>query len=333
MIAVPVGIVGAGYFGGQHARAVAAVGGRLRVVAAASRRLADAAAIAPRAYDDWRRLVEDAEVAAVCICTPHDLHEEIAVAAARAGKAVMLEKPMATSLAACDRIVAAAAQAQVPFMAAQPSRFMPAFALARTLIAEGRIGRPLHARAPMIKAWTRDKRRPWHLDPARGGGMWMTNGIHMVDRLCFLLGALPVSVAATIGTRLHDGMAVDDLGVALFRFPDGRSGVAEAIGYADAAPDHDCVVLGTRGSLRCHHAEGVSLGQGERWTHAGGRDEGWVIASVTGEWRAFLAHIDGGPSPVPGAEARAHMAAVLAAQDAAASGTTVAIASSPEQSS
>jgi predicted dehydrogenase len=320
---LPVGIVGAGYFGGQHARAIAALDGRARVVAAASRTLAAAAALAPCAYDDWRRLVDDPQVAAVCVCTPHHLHEEVAVAAAAAGKAVLLEKPMATSLAACDRIIAAAAR--VPFMVAQPSRFMPAFALALRLIADGRIGRPVHARAAMVKAWARDKRRPWHLDPARGGGMWMTNAIHMVDRLCLVLGAHPHAVAASIGTRLHDGMAVDDVGVALLHFPDGRTGLAEAIGYADAAPDHDCVVLGTRGSLRIHHADGVWVGTGERWTHAGGADGGWVLASVAAEWRAFLDHVAGGPSAVPGAEARAHLAAVLAARDSAATGRTIAI--------
>ncbi|MBL8839075.1 MAG: Gfo/Idh/MocA family oxidoreductase [Alphaproteobacteria bacterium] len=322
--AVPVGIVGAGYFGGQHARAIAALGGRLRVAAVASRTLAAASSLAGpgvRAYDDWRRLVEDRDVAAVCICTPHDLHEPVAVAAAQAGKAVLLEKPMATSVVECDRIIAAAAR--VPFMVAQPSRYMPAFALARRVIADGRIGDPVHVRSPMIKAWLRDKRRPWHLDSARGGGMWMTNGIHMVDRLCFLLGARPRAVSASIGTQLHAAMAVDDIGVALYTFSGGRSGLVEAIGYAEGAPDHDCIVHGTKGMLRCHHADGLALGQGERWTHIGARAENWVLDTLTGLWRDFLAHVDGAPSPIPGEEGRAHLAAVLAARDAAAEGRTI----------
>jgi phthalate 4,5-cis-dihydrodiol dehydrogenase len=322
---IRVGIIGAGYFGGEHMRAIRTLGRRLRVVAVASRTHAAAAALAgsaARAYGDWRQLLADPDVDAVCICTPHDLHESIAVAAANAGKAVMLEKPMAMTVASCDRIAVAAET--VPFMVAQPSRFVPAFALARQLIDDGRIGRPVYARVPMVKAWQLDQRRGWHLDPEQGGGMWMTNAIHLVDRLCWLLAGLPTAVSATIDVRCHD-MPVDDVGVALFRFGEGRTGVAEAIGYASGAPDHDTVVLGTSRMLRCHHHNGVSIGSGETWTHVGGGTPNWRDVALVDEWRAFVAHIDGAASPVSAMEARAHMAAVLAARKAAATGTTIAL--------
>src|ERR1700678_4170208 len=106
-----VGILGAGFFGAFPARAVAALEGA-RVVAACAEDLALAEAFTAehggKAYGDWRAMLEDKSLDAVAIAAPHHLHCLLAVAALQAGKHVLLEKPMALSVAECSRIIATA---------------------------------------------------------------------------------------------------------------------------------------------------------------------------------------------------------------------------------
>src|ERR1700733_3660434 len=106
-----VGILGAGFFGAYHARAIAALEGA-RIVAACAEELPLAEAFTAehggKAYGDWRAMLEDKSLDAVAITAPHHLHCQLAVAALEAGKHVLLEKPMALSVAECDRVIAAA---------------------------------------------------------------------------------------------------------------------------------------------------------------------------------------------------------------------------------
>src|SRR6478672_13884779 len=151
-----VGIIGAGYFGGEHARAVAAVSGA-RLVAASARtpeRLDRfTQQFGGRGYAEYRDMIADPAVDAVCIALPHNLHAEATVAAARAGKSILLEKPMAPSLADCDTIVSAVHETGVPLMVAHPYRYMRAYQEAIRLIQAGEIGRPVAATAAMVKDW------------------------------------------------------------------------------------------------------------------------------------------------------------------------------------
>src|SRR5687767_4821251 len=105
-----VGIIGAGAFGGEHARALAALSGA-RLVAASARTPARLDAFTSQfggtGYTDYRALLADPAVDAVCIVLPNNLHAEATLAAARAGKAILVEKPIASTLADCDAIVGA----------------------------------------------------------------------------------------------------------------------------------------------------------------------------------------------------------------------------------
>src|SRR5262245_58256279 len=116
---IGVGIIGAGFFGEVHARAIAAVPG-LNVAAVCREDVAAARTFASRhggnAYGSFEALLDDPAVTAVVISTPHHLHAQMAIAAARAGKHILLEKPMAPTLAECDAINAAAAQAGIHLM-------------------------------------------------------------------------------------------------------------------------------------------------------------------------------------------------------------------------
>src|SRR6478672_2345448 len=123
----------------------------------------------------WRELISRADVDLVDICTPGDTHAEIAVAALEAGKHVLCEKPLANSVEEAEKIVAAADAAASEFgtvaMVGFTYRRVPAIALARKLVAEGRIGQVRHVRAQYLQDWLADPASPftWRMDKARAG--------------------------------------------------------------------------------------------------------------------------------------------------------------------
>lgn len=322
---VGVGIIGAGYFGGEHARALAGLPG-VRLVAASARtpeRLARfTAEHGGRGYPDYHDLLADPAVRIVCIALPHNDHAAAAIDAARAGKAIMLEKPMAPSLADCDAILRSAGEAGLPFMVAHPYRFMRAYDEAVRLIQAGAIGRPVAATAAMVKDWTFDRREPWHLAP--GGGMWLTNGCHLIDRLCLVLDTRPTDVRAVVGARFHP-QYVDDLGIGLIGFEGGAVGIARAIGYRVGARDDWTEVQGTEGVLRVNHTDGLFLGRGDRWEPVLAEPSPFY-EMLRNEWTAFLAHVRGeADSPVPAAYGRLIVATALAGVESSATGQVVPI--------
>ena len=318
-----VGIIGAGSFGQMHAQALATVEGA-RLVAASARTPARldrfTAEFGVTGYPDYRDLIADPAVDAVCIVLPNDLHAEAAIAAARAGKAIMVEKPMASTLEDCDAIVAAVHETGAPLMVAHPYRFMRAYQEAIKLVREGAIGRPVVATAAMVKDWTFSLREPWHLAP--GGGMWLTNGCHLVDRLCLLLDANPVDVRAVVGARFHPQEA-DDVGVGLIGFEGGAVGFARAIGYSAGARDDWTEVQGTEGALRVNHTDGLFIGRTDRWEPVL-PEPSPLLDALRAEWAAFLPHARGeAPSPVPAEYGRLITATVLAGLTSSETGQVV----------
>lgn len=320
---IGVGIIGAGHFGAVHARAIAATAG-VRLVAAC-REDAEAARVftdrhGGRPYSDWRALLADAAVDAVVIATPHHLHADMAIAAAEAGKHMLLEKPMAPTLAECDAINAAVTRAGVKLMIGHVMHFALPCLKAREVLDSGDLGRPILASSWMIKLWMEENRRPWHLARATGGGMLMTAGIHALDRLIWLMGGDVVGVQAMTASLFHDQEA-DDSALALLRFADGRIGQVASVGYRDSAVTFAMDLVCERGSLRIDFDRGVEVGRGGVWTPiANSHDPAWMQAAVEGEWRAMVAAIrDGVPVPVDGRYGRAVIAAVTAITEAGAS--------------
>lgn len=312
-------------FGAQHARALAQVPG-VQLVAASARtpeRLQRfTAEFGGQGYTDYRDLIADPAVDIVCNVLPHNLHAEASILALQAGKAVMLEKPMAPTLAECDAIVEAVAQTGVPFMMAHPYRYMRAYQEALRLIHEGAIGRPVSATAAMVKDWTFAQREQWHLAP--GGGMWLTNGCHLVDRLCLLLNASPTDIRAIVETAFHP-QEVDDIGVGLIGFEGGSVGIARAIGYAAGGRDDWSEVQGTEGALRVNHTDGLFLARKDAWEPVLTEPSPQLDALV-GEWLAFLPHVRGeAPSPVSAEYGRLIVATVLAGVASSQSGQVVSV--------
>ena len=167
------------------------------------------------------------DIDAVFVTSPTNMHAEHCIAAAQAGKAVLLQKPMALSLADCDAISAAVARHAVPFSLCYQMRVDPVNLKIKQLLDEGAIGKLAmikrrHAIGMLLnKQWA--KPGNWHIDASQNMGMFMDDASHAADWFYWLLGR-PVSVMAEIGSVVTD-MAPDDNGVALYRFARGEMGI------------------------------------------------------------------------------------------------------------
>jgi predicted dehydrogenase len=303
-----VGILGAGFFGAVHARAIGATqGARLVAVCAEEAELAQsfAAEHGGKPYSDWRRLLDDRAVEAVLIATPHHLHCEMALAAAAAGKHLLIEKPMARTAAECAAIIAAAERHGVKLMIGHILHFSLPGLVARRIIDGGEIGRPVVGSSALLKLWMESNRRGWHLDPATGGGMLMTAGIHSLDLLIWLMGGSVAALSAAAGALFHD-QAADDSSMMLLRFADGRFGQVASVGYRDGAATYGMDLICERGALRIDFDRGVSIGRGGQWTDVPASIEpDWMLRAVEREWQAMVAAIRAdAPIPVTGTYGR-----------------------------
>jgi predicted dehydrogenase len=236
--AVRIGLIGGGYIAEYHLAGLAAAGGA-EVPVLATRTPARAAALARRfgiaeVANDYRALLERRDVDAVVIATPDDTHETIAVAAAEAGKAILLQKPMARSAAECRRIIAAARRASVDLQVSFLHRHFEETVRARELLGGGRVGPALSAR--MRNATPGPDWGDWFFSRERvPGGVVHQLGIHGIDLLRYLIGDI-AAVSAMVGTlrperTLADGRRVRvenaDHAHALYRFRAGGLGTHE----------------------------------------------------------------------------------------------------------
>lgn len=312
-----IGIIGAGHFGAAHARALGEAG-TARLVASCRNDpeglAAFTAAFGGRTYLDYRDLLADPAVDAVVIALPHHLHAEAALAAARAGKHIMIEKPLAPTVAECRRILAAADAAGVTLMPGHTMRFTLPFLAARRLIEGGEIGDMRFASSRMVKLWMEDNRRPWHLDPATGGGMLFTAGIHALDRLLAYAGRRATHVSAVTATAFHEQEA-DDVALLLIRFAAGAAGQVASIGYRDGAFISGDEIVCERGVLTVDFHRGVTLGRGARWEPVADAFEQDVAGkALVRQWRAFCEAVTAGrPLPVTGGDGLHVVACIEAA--------------------
>ncbi|MFC9894806.1 Gfo/Idh/MocA family protein [Nocardia sp. NPDC127579] len=218
------------------------------------------------AVDDWRALLERDDVDLIDICTPGDTHAEIALAALAAGKHVLCEKPLANSVAQAQAMAAAAERAArdgVRSMVGFTYRRVPALALARDLVARGRLGAIRHVRAQYLQDWLADPDAPlsWRLDRQRAGsGALGDIGAHIIDATQFVTGEAVTGVSALLDTFVTerprpDGpgrgpVTVDDAALFLGRLSGGGLASFEASRVATGRKNALRLELnGTRGSL------------------------------------------------------------------------------------
>ena len=259
MTKLNIGVVGYGFMGRTHSNAFRNVGNFFDlpyqpVLKTVCARNADrASGFAARwgfesAETDWRKLVESPGIDLIDIASPNDTHAEIAIAAARAGKMVMCEKPLGRNATESEAMVNAVESAGVPNMVWYNYRRIPAVTLAKQLIDEGRLGKIFHYRAKFLQDWTISSDLPqggeglWRLDVnVAGSGVTGDLLAHCIDTAMWLNGGIDEVSALTetfIKNRQHnltgkvEPVGIDDASLFLARFRNGSLATFEATRYA-----------------------------------------------------------------------------------------------------
>ncbi len=226
---VRFGLIGCGRISPRHIQSLAQIpSGSLVAVAdvIASRAERAAGETGAEPYTDYRRLLDRRDIDVVTICTPSGMHAAMAIEALQAGKHVLVEKPMALTLADADAMIAAAGQTGRKLGVVLQNRYNPPMQDLRRAVDEGRLGRLLLGNATV--RWYRPQEYyedGWHGTLAMDGGALMNQSIHHIDALQWMMGN-PVSVFAYTATLAHR-MEAEDTGVAAIRFEGGALGVVE----------------------------------------------------------------------------------------------------------
>ena len=251
---VGFGLVGCGMIAGFHAQAIEQIrGARIAACFDSFTAAADrfAAANHCTGYHKLKEMLADPELDIVTICTPSGAHRDPAVAAANAGKHVVVEKPLEITLRRCDAIIAACRKNQVKLCTIFPSRFSPANLALKQAIDQGRFGK-LTLGDAYTKWWRTQEyydsggwRGTWALD---GGGAFMNQAIHSVDLMYWLMGDV-AEVTGSTSTIAHKRIEVEDVGVATLRFKNGALGVIEATTAAYPGLLKKIEIHGTAGTV------------------------------------------------------------------------------------
>ncbi|MEY9852396.1 putative dehydrogenase [Leifsonia sp. EB41] len=253
---VRIGLIGAGGIAGAHVEGYlrnpdvitfAAVADPVRE-SAENRAAASGAAV----YADYRVMLAEADIDAVDICLPHHLHKDAIVAAARAGKHILCEKPLCLTPEEAAEVTAAVEEAGVTLMCAHNQLFLPAVSRAKELIESGAIGRVYEVRT--TDSFFND------FDPANmgwrahastsGGGELIDTGYHPTYLLLHLAGGAPVEVTAMLATHRLSFMEGEDSATVLVRFDNGVIGTVVTSWAYEAAPGTEKFsAVGELGSL------------------------------------------------------------------------------------
>ena len=247
-------IVGAGMISEFQSKAIGDVP-ELQVVGYVDRvpELAEARAeqFGATAFDDLDAALADPRVDIVSICTPSGAHLEPALAAAQAGKHVMVEKPVEVTTERIDQIIAACQKSGVTLGAIFPRRFYATSRLLKSTIESGRFG--VLSLADVTIKWYRSQeyydkggwRGTWKLD---GGGALMNQGIHGIDLVQWLMGGIE-SVTAVTATLAHERIEVEDTAVAAVRYKNGALGVIEGTTAAWPGSKIRIEICGSQGNV------------------------------------------------------------------------------------
>ncbi|WIB61742.1 Gfo/Idh/MocA family oxidoreductase [Curtobacterium sp. MCLR17_007] len=326
---IRVGLIGGGGIASFHISGYAQHAEVIRVAAVADA-FADTAAARGAELDvpfftDYREMLERADIDAVDICLPHHLHRDAIVAAARAGKHVLCEKPLCLTPDEARDVQAAVAEAGVTLMCAHNQLFMPAVAKAKELIDGGVLGTVYEVR-------TTDSFRN-EFDPSNmgwrahastsGGGELIDTGYHPSYLMMHLAGGVPVQATAMLSTHRLTFMEGEDSAQALFRFDNGAVGqLVTSWAYEPAVGTERFSVVGELGSLT---SDGTTL----RWDLLDGTSETVTFEDVdtfAAEIGAFGACLRDGTRPIhTEREGIAVLGMILAAYEGARNGTIASV--------
>ena len=271
---------------------------------------------------DYRAVLADDEIDAVYIALPHHLHEEATIAAAQAGKHILLEKPMANSLDEADRMLAAQARAGVKLMLGFTHRFHSELETAKRLIEAGELGRLTMA----LDVMTTGGRIPdwfWQKEQA-GGGVLHVDGAHSFDRLRWLMGTEIAEVFAYAET-FDRRKTVEDSVVVAIRFEGGALGSTVHNWVSDHPLPFKCDldIYGTDGAIRIDTWQSLAFSSAHHsWVQRRQRDD--MFQKEIGEF--VNAIIEDRAPCVTGEDGKRSLACVLAAYESARAGRPVRLA-------
>lgn len=319
MSTLGVAVVGTGGVAAMHLAALGRTpGARLVGVCDIDAGRARAAAIGAGEGVRWTTALEDclgwADADAIIVCTPNDTHAEVGLTVLRAGRHLLMEKPIALDLAGADALIEEADRRGLVLMPGQSQRFYDTNRAIKAAVDQGDVGRPTHARATFLAGWLWGGWGSWVLDPARSGGHVVHNGVHGIDLTSWWLGARVTEVLAIGGPVTAAGLGIADHFTVHLRHDTGATAIVEMSRAVRprATVVRELVVAGTDGVVRQAMSDvgGVLVDEsGSSLLGFDGQDgfdrevEAWVAAVG-----------DGRPLPVTAADGRAALAAALAAE-------------------
>jgi len=348
-VTVRVGIVGSRFAANLHALGLRQVPGA-EVVAAASPNAEDAWAFHRRyeiahVFADYQDMLDSGLVDAITVACPNDVHCEVTLAAAKAGKHVFVDKPLAVNLAECDRMIEACKAAGVVLMYGENLCFAPKYVRAKELADEGALGEVYYVRQLECHF---GPHADWFWDVSRsGGGVLMDMGCHSIAfcRWAFDNASIE-SVSAEVGTFVHaQRTRGDDHSLVMMRFapsekhPRGGIGVAENSWARAGGLDDRLEIYGSSGMTVADIARGSALNtySGAGYSYAGEkapRTKGWTWTSFEDAWNYgfpqemahFIECIEQVKQPMlTGEDGRAVLEVICAAYESARTGARVAL--------
>ncbi len=338
-------VVGLGWAGLRHAQAIRAVASKEDVRLAAvvdpdrEHRAGLLAELGePAAYDTLGEALAAHQGAAVVLATPHALHRAGAEEAAGAGRAVLVEKPIAPTLADADAMIDACGRAGVTLMVAESARYNLTSIRLAEVVAAGRLGQPLAGRLSFVGSGTQQYgypgRRAWLSRPELGGsGVWLLNGIHHVSLARMLLGEVSRITAHEVRSDELDAPGVEASVMALLRFDDGAAAhLTSSVELRGFKRFRDVVIFGSAGTawtdlrdpqrVSVHHKDADE----PEVIDCREPDTGGAPAHFVRQMREFIDAVRCGRTPATsGPEERATLAVIEAGYESMRSGATVVV--------
>ena len=323
-----VGVIGCGSIAHAHIPAIQAAP-EVEIAGVFDRDPARSAALASQhgigiVYGSWDELLRDDEVDVVAVLLPHQAHHDIAIAALEAGKHVMCEKPLATTLAECDAMIAAARRAGRALMPCHTRLYEPATAYLSDLLSRRALGDIYLVQTAGIEPPSTVALRPW-LGAAPGDGVLMAQAIHVAYLLRYLVGEI-VEVQCLAGGVPVVEMVAEDTAVVLARFASGAVAQMTATFGQRIGPTEHVVTLHGRDGWASYQARGdrrrLRVASPAEFrddqTHTIELSQGPHFHAM---WSAFGRAVRAGQAPpVTGEDGRAAVEVILAAYQSAAAG-------------